>query len=39
VPYLFYDSTVEGPGGRYTESAVARSAPVPAHTLMTRFVA
>jgi 2,3-bisphosphoglycerate-independent phosphoglycerate mutase len=39
VPYLLYDSTIDGPGGAYTETAVARSAPVPAHTLMTRLVA
>jgi 2,3-bisphosphoglycerate-independent phosphoglycerate mutase len=39
VPYLFYDSTVDGPGGSYTESGVARSEPVPAHGLMTRLVA
>jgi 2,3-bisphosphoglycerate-independent phosphoglycerate mutase len=39
VPYLFYDSTVDGPGGRYTEGAVAGTPPVLAHTLMTRLVA
>jgi 2,3-bisphosphoglycerate-independent phosphoglycerate mutase len=39
VPYLFYDSTVDGPGGAYTEAAVAACTPVPAHTLMTRLVA
>ncbi|HEY8216526.1 MAG TPA: cofactor-independent phosphoglycerate mutase [Acidimicrobiia bacterium] len=39
VPYLLYDSTVDGPGGRYTEPAVAGAAPVLAHTLMTRLVA
>jgi 2,3-bisphosphoglycerate-independent phosphoglycerate mutase len=39
VPYLFYDSTVDGPGGTYTEAAVAAAAPVAAHGLMTRLVA
>jgi 2,3-bisphosphoglycerate-independent phosphoglycerate mutase len=39
VPYLFYDATAEGPGGRYTEAGVAHAEPVPAHTLMTRVVA
>jgi 2,3-bisphosphoglycerate-independent phosphoglycerate mutase len=39
VPYLLYDSTVDGPGGRYTESGVASCAPIPANTLMTRLVA
>ena len=39
VPYLFYDSTVDGPGGTYTEAAVGRSAPVAAHGLMARLVA
>jgi 2,3-bisphosphoglycerate-independent phosphoglycerate mutase len=39
VPYLFYDSTIDGPGGAYTERAVAGSPPVLAHTLMTRLVA
>jgi 2,3-bisphosphoglycerate-independent phosphoglycerate mutase len=38
VPYLLFDSEVEGPGGAYTEAAVAGSAPVPAHTLMARLV-
>ncbi len=39
VPYLLFDSTVDGPGGSYTEPAVATSAPVAAHTLMGRLVA
>jgi len=39
VPYLLYDSTVDGPGGAYTEAAVARSSPVPAHGLMGRLLA
>jgi 2,3-bisphosphoglycerate-independent phosphoglycerate mutase len=39
VPYLFFDSEAPGPGGAYTERAVARSRPVPAHELMRRLVA
>lgn len=39
VPYLLFDSTVDGPGGHYTEAAVAGAAPVAAHTLMGRLVA
>jgi 2,3-bisphosphoglycerate-independent phosphoglycerate mutase len=39
VPYLLFDSTVDGPGGEYTERAVAGSAPVVAHTLMSRLLA
>jgi 2,3-bisphosphoglycerate-independent phosphoglycerate mutase len=39
VPYLFFDSAVEGAGGTYTEPAVAESPVVPAHTLMGRLVA
>jgi 2,3-bisphosphoglycerate-independent phosphoglycerate mutase len=37
VPYLFVDSTLDGPGGVYTEAGSA-SAPVePGHTLMARL--
>ena len=39
VPYLLFDSTRDGPGGEYTERAVAQSPPVVAHTLMRRLVA
>jgi 2,3-bisphosphoglycerate-independent phosphoglycerate mutase len=39
VPYLLYDSTARGPGGVYTEAAVAGSTPVVAHELMARLVA
>ena len=38
VPYLFFDSEVAGPGGVYTEAAVAAATPVAAHTLMERLV-
>jgi 2,3-bisphosphoglycerate-independent phosphoglycerate mutase len=38
VPYLLFDSTRDGPGGDYTERAVAGRAPVVAHTLMHRLV-
>jgi 2,3-bisphosphoglycerate-independent phosphoglycerate mutase len=38
VPYLLFDSTRDGPGGDYTERAVAGRAPVVAHTLMRRLV-
>jgi 2,3-bisphosphoglycerate-independent phosphoglycerate mutase len=38
VPYLLFDSEVAGPGGRYTERAVAGRAPVVAHHLMARLV-
>ncbi len=34
VPYLLLDSRQAGPGGSYTESGVAGSAPVVAHELM-----
>jgi 2,3-bisphosphoglycerate-independent phosphoglycerate mutase len=34
VPYLLFDSGHDGPGGAYTESAVAHHAPVVAHELM-----
>lgn len=39
VPYLLFDSTVDGPGGTYSESAAAGSPPVVGHTLMARLVA
>jgi 2,3-bisphosphoglycerate-independent phosphoglycerate mutase len=38
VPYLLFDSTVDGPGGRYTEPATASCTPVPGHSLMARLV-
>ena len=38
VPYLLVDSERRGPGGIYTEAAVADLAPVPAHELMGRLV-
>jgi 2,3-bisphosphoglycerate-independent phosphoglycerate mutase len=38
VPYLLVDSQVAGPGGTYTESAVASSPAVPGHELMARLV-
>ncbi len=38
VPYLFFDSTVAGAGGTYTEPATAHCAPVPGHSLMARLV-
>lgn len=37
VPYLLFDSDVEGPGGEYSERATASATPVPAHELMPRF--
>jgi len=39
VPYLLVDADQPGPGGTYTEAAVASRAPVPAHHLMRRLVA
>jgi 2,3-bisphosphoglycerate-independent phosphoglycerate mutase len=39
VPYLLFDSTAPGPGGEYTERAVAGSNAVVAHTLMERLLA
>jgi 2,3-bisphosphoglycerate-independent phosphoglycerate mutase len=39
VPYLLVDSGAPGPGGRYTEAAVADLDAVPAHHLMGRLVA
>jgi 2,3-bisphosphoglycerate-independent phosphoglycerate mutase len=38
VPYLLFDSQVDGVGGRYTERALAGATPVPAHRLMGRLV-
>ena len=38
VPYLLFDSRVDGPGGEYTEPATAGSEPVPGHALMGRLV-
>jgi 2,3-bisphosphoglycerate-independent phosphoglycerate mutase len=38
VPYLLFDSTVDGPGGEYTEAATESCDPVPAHELMSRLV-
>jgi hypothetical protein len=39
VPYLLYDATAAGPGGEYTERAVAGGRPVVAHGLMERLLA
>jgi len=39
VPYLLVDADRPGPGGTYTEAAVADREPVPAHHLMQRLVA
>jgi len=38
VPYLLVDSKVAGPGGVYTEAAVASAPVVPGHQLMERLV-
>jgi 2,3-bisphosphoglycerate-independent phosphoglycerate mutase len=38
VPYLLFDSRRPGPGGTYTERAVAHCEPVAAHHLMGRLV-
>ena len=38
VPYLLVDSSVDGPGGVYSEPATAACAPVPGHALMGRLV-
>lgn len=38
VPYLLVDSTRPGPGGTYSERAVAGAAPVVGHELMGRLV-
>ena len=37
VPYLLVDSAAAGPGGAYSEAAVAGLAAVPGHTLMSRL--
>ena len=39
VPYLLFDSELAGPGGDYTEAAVAGEVVVPAPTLLERVVA
>ena len=39
VPYLLFDSTVDGPGGTYTERGVADRDAVVAHMLMPRLLA
>jgi 2,3-bisphosphoglycerate-independent phosphoglycerate mutase len=39
VPYLLFDSAVDGPGGVYTEAGVAGLPVVPGHELMGRLVA
>lgn len=39
VPYLLVDSTVDGPGGTYTEAGVAGAGLVPGHELMGRLTA
>lgn len=39
VPYLLFDSTVDGPGGVYTESGVADLPVVAGHELMGRLIA
>jgi 2,3-bisphosphoglycerate-independent phosphoglycerate mutase len=39
VPYLLVDSEVEGPGGAYTERAVADAPIVPGHELMAALLA
>jgi 2,3-bisphosphoglycerate-independent phosphoglycerate mutase len=38
VPYLLVDSTVDGPGGAYTEIGVQAAPVVPGHELMGRLV-
>jgi 2,3-bisphosphoglycerate-independent phosphoglycerate mutase len=38
VPYLLFDSAVDGPGGTYTEAGVATLPVVPGHELMARLV-
>jgi 2,3-bisphosphoglycerate-independent phosphoglycerate mutase len=39
VPYLLYGTDRPGPGGEYTERAVAGATPVPGHALMARLLA
>ncbi|MFM7224768.1 MAG: 2,3-bisphosphoglycerate-independent phosphoglycerate mutase [Actinomycetota bacterium] len=38
VPYLLFDSQVDGPGGEYTEPSTAACPPAPGHALMGRLV-
>jgi 2,3-bisphosphoglycerate-independent phosphoglycerate mutase len=38
VPYLLFDSSVDGPGGVYSEPATASAVAVPGHELMGRLV-
>jgi 2,3-bisphosphoglycerate-independent phosphoglycerate mutase len=38
VPYLLADSSIDGPGGRYTEEGVASAPVVPGHELMGRLL-
>jgi 2,3-bisphosphoglycerate-independent phosphoglycerate mutase len=38
VPYLLVDSAVDGPGGRYSESATADAVAVRGHSLMAKLV-
>jgi len=38
VPYLIYDPANPGPGGEYTEKAVANSPAILAHDLMAKFL-
>ena len=38
VPYLLFDSTVDGPGGEYTEAGVADLPIVAGHELMGQLV-
>jgi 2,3-bisphosphoglycerate-independent phosphoglycerate mutase len=38
VPYLLFDSRVDGPGGAYTEVATADAEVVPGHELMSRLL-
>lgn len=39
VPYLYFDSEVDGPGGEYSEAGTAGYAPVVGHDLLPRLVA
>ncbi|MFN8036998.1 MAG: cofactor-independent phosphoglycerate mutase [Acidimicrobiia bacterium] len=39
VPYLLFDSTIDGPGGQYTESGTSAAPVVPGHRLMGRLLA
>jgi 2,3-bisphosphoglycerate-independent phosphoglycerate mutase len=38
VPYLLVDSSRSGPGGTFSETALAGHTPLPGHTLMARLV-